>query len=176
MNKQLILLVFILAIFGCQKIDELTQFEMDFTEIVVIPSSIGINLPFNINTPDVETNSESTFAVNDTRKDLIEEIKLKSFILTLKSPTNADFSFLESISVYISADGLSEVKIAWENNVTSDIEKVLNLEITDLDLKDYIMKDDFNLRLNTVTDELIMSDYTISIKSVFFVDAEILGQ
>jgi hypothetical protein len=177
MKKQIIVYSFILfALLGCKKIDKLTQFNMEFNESIVIPSSTGINLPFNILTPDVATNAESTFAVNDTRKDLIEEIKLTKLTLTLTAPPNGDFGFLKSISVFISADGLSETKIAWKDVVPSDIGAVLNLEVSDTDLKDFIMKDNFKLKLNTVTDELLTSDHHIDIKSVFFVDAKILGQ
>jgi hypothetical protein len=71
MKKIILVLCITLSVLGCKKIDELTQFDMEFNETTVIPSTIGINLPFNIFTPDIETNSESTFEVNDTRKDLI---------------------------------------------------------------------------------------------------------
>lgn len=175
MKKQILGLCIILSILGCKKIDKLTQFEMEFNETVVIPSSTGINLPFNILTPDVETNSESTFEVNDTRKDLVEEIKLTTLTLTLTSPSNADFSFLKSVNIYISAEGITEAKIAWKDNVPSDI-SVLNLEVTGVDLKEYIKKDKFSLRLNTETDEVLTSDHHIDIHSIFFVDAKILGQ
>lgn len=175
MKKQILVLGIILSIFGCKRIDKLTQFDMEFNETVVIPSSTGINLPFNILTPDVETNSESTFEVNDTRKDLIEEIILTSLDLTITSPSNADFSFLKSINVYISAEGLNEVKIAWKDNIPSDV-KALNLDVTGVDLKEYIKADKFSLRLNTETDELLASDHHIDVHSVFFVDAKIFGQ
>jgi hypothetical protein len=176
--KKLFLLLAIgsLSLSGCKEIDKLTQFNMDYNETVVILSSTGINLPFNLFTPDVESNSESTFSVNDTRKDLVEEIRLTKLDLTLTSPSNGDFSFLKSIEIFISADGLSEVKIAWKENIPSDVDNYIELETSDTDLKEYIKKDKFKLRLNTVTDELITSDQHIDIHSVFFVDAKILGQ
>lgn len=175
--KKLILVFgcIILTTFGCKKLDKLTQFDMEFNETFVIPSSTGINLPINILTPDISTNSESAFAVNDTRKDLVEEIKLTTLTLTLTSPTNADFSFLKSISVYISAEGLTETKIAWKDNIPNDVGGVLVLELTGVDLKEFIKKDNFALRMNTVTDELLTSDHSIDLHSVFFVDAKILG-
>jgi len=52
----------------------------------------------------------------------------------------------------------------------------LFLDLADVDLKEFIKKDKFVLRLNTVTDELINSDQYIDVYSVFFVDAKILGQ
>ncbi len=166
------LTVFIL---GCKKIDKLTQFNMEYNETVVVPSSTGISLPFNILSPDIETNSESTFAVNDTRKDLIETILLTQLDLTLTSPSNEDFSFLESVEIFISADGLNESRIAWKDEIQSNTENTLNLVVGNEDLKEYIKKDNFVLRLKTVTDEVITSDHHIEVHSVFFVDAKVLG-
>ncbi len=172
MRKFIFFIVLIVA--SCDVIDEFTKFDIEYNTQVTIPSSTGINLPFNINTPETETNSENTFESNDTRKELIEEIKLTKLELVLSSPSDADFSFLESVDVYISAEGLDEVKIASKTEVPEMI-SVLSLDVFDTDLKEYIKKDRYKLRLNTVTDEVITSDHTIDINSTFFVDAKILG-
>jgi hypothetical protein len=175
MKKQIIVFsVILLMISGCKDLDKLTQFNMEFNESVVIPSSSGINLPFNILTPDVETNSASTFSTKKTRKDLVDEIKLTKLELTIKSPASEDFSFLKSISVYISAAGLPEVKIASKDIVPENA-TVLSLDVAGTDLKEYIKADKFSLRLNTVTDELLASDYTINAHSTFFVNAKIFN-
>lgn len=165
----------IILLIGCDKIDELTQFDLKYNQSLVIPSSTGVKLPFNILTPDIESNSESTFSSNNTNKDLIEEIKLTKMELTLSSPKNGDFGFLKSIEIFISAEGVPEQRIAWNENIANDIDKNLQLETTDTDLKEFIKKEKYKLRLNTVTDEVITSDHHIEVKSVFFVDAKILG-
>lgn len=170
---------FVLMIFpllsGCSKIDELTKFNMDYDQTVTIPSSTGVNLPFDMFTPDTETNSETEFSVNDTRKDLIEEIKLTRLELSINSPGEADFSFLNSIEVFLSAEGLDEIKIAYLNEVQENVGNGLSLDTSDIDLKEYIKKDKFYLRLKTVTDEVMSKDHEIDVKSTFFVDAKILG-
>ena len=173
MKKYIFLIAVSIAVLGCKKLDEFTQFNMPYSETVVIPSSSGVNLPFNIFTPDTETDSESTFEVNDTRKDLIEEIKIKKVELNIQSPDGEDFSFLESISVYLSADDLPEIKIAWNDNVSENTSDTLKLELLDIDLQSYIKKDKFSLRLNTKTDEFLASDHEIEIKTLFFVDAQL---
>ena len=99
MRKYISIIVLAVLISNCSKLDELTKFDMDYDTQVTIPSSAGINLPFDVLTPDTETNSESTFESNDTRKDLIEEIKLTKLQLVITSPSETDFSFLESISI-----------------------------------------------------------------------------
>ncbi|SHJ48608.1 hypothetical protein SAMN04487911_12279 [Arenibacter nanhaiticus] len=175
MKKCLLLLSLIAVFSGCDTLDELTKFEMDFNQRVVIPSSTRTSLPFDIYTPEKETNSESEFAVNDTRKDLIEEIVLRSLTMKVTEPSGADFSFLEAIEVYISAGDLPEIKIAWNEAVSENATGELELITSNADLKDYIKKDAYTLRLKTVTDEVLTSDHEIAVKSVFFVDAKILG-
>jgi hypothetical protein len=161
---------------GCKKIDELTQFYIEYNEEVVIPASTGISLPFNILTPDIETNSEATFESNNTNKDLIEEIVLTKLDLTLTSPSNEDFSFLESIGIYINADGLDEKRIAWQDDVPDNAGAILTLFTSPDDIKEYIKKDKYTLRVNAVTSEALAQDHSINVYSKFFVDAEVLGQ
>lgn len=171
--------IFVICLFAlitsCDKLDELTKFDMEYSQRATIPSSAGIDLPFDVFTPEIETNSESTFEVNDTRKDLIEEIKLTELEMVIISPDDADFSFLNSIEVYISADGLEEIKIAYLEEVADDAGSVITLDTSDTDLKEYIKSDEFSLRLNTVTDELMSTDHELEVNSTFFVDAKILG-
>ena len=174
MNRILLLACFALALTGCKKANKLTQFNMSYDETAVIPASSGINLPFNILAPDVESNSEATFEANDTRKDLIEIIKLTKLSITITSPPNEDFSFLKSISVFISASGVPETRIAWVDNVPSNSGSELNLSVSDTDLKEFIKGDRFSLRVNSVTDEVLTSDYHLNIHSTFFVDAKLI--
>ena len=175
--KNLILLSFfgLATIMSCEQLAELTQFEIDYNESVVIPSTTGIDLPVDIITPDIPTNSESQFAGNGTSKDLIEEIVLRQLDLTLTAPSNGDFGFLKSIEIYISAEGLNEERIAWNENVSPTVGNYLELETSNTDLKAYIIKDSFSLRVSTVTDELITADQEIDIRTVLFVDAKVLG-
>jgi hypothetical protein len=168
------LLLWVLS--GCKQFDKLTKFDMKYSETFEISSSTAINLPFNIFTPDIETNSESEFAVNDTRKDLVEEIQLTTLRLAISSPSNEDFSFLKSINIFINAEDLSETKLAWIDSIPTDNAGTLTLETTNEDLKEYIKKDDFTLRLNTVTDELITTNYQVELSAIFYIDAKILGQ
>ena len=176
MQKYILVLVLIMTtLISCDEIDNLTKFTMDYDSSMTIPSSTGINFPFVLNTPQMETNSESEFESNNTHKDLIEDIRLRVLKLTLTSPENEDFSFLESINIFIVADGLEELEIAFNENVSATAGKVLELQTIDVDIKDYIKKDKFSLRVKAVTDEVIATDHNIDIHSEFFVDAKILG-
>jgi len=169
------LTLLILIASSCNKLEKLTQFQMQYTTSVVIPSSTGINLPINLFTPDIESNAESTFSLNNTRKDLIQEIKLTKLDLNISSPPNGNFGFLKSIAIFISAEGLSEIEIASKDNIPDNGGSFLSLDTKDVNLKEYITKDQFKLKLNTTTDQIINSDHHIDVQLTLFVDAKILG-
>lgn len=159
---------------GCKQIDKLTVFNIDYNTQSVISSVIGINLPFNLITPAITTNSTSEFAINETRKDLIEEIQLTRVNLTVTAPANGDLSFLKSIKIYIKGEGLEEKMIAWNENIDTSEETML-LTTTPDDLQEYVKLDSVSLRVNTVIKKILLTDYTIGISTVFRVDARILG-
>lgn len=175
MRNVLLFCITLFAFTACEEVDKLTQFEIEYNESVTIPASSIINTPFNIATPDVESDSEQNFQINNTNKDLIEEIYLKELDLTITAPAGEDFSFLEEVTIYINADGLPEQEIASKKPVPSTTGMTLVLDVTQADLQSYIKKDEFSLRLSTIMDETIASDHTIKIHSVFFIDAKVLG-
>ena len=174
-RHSLLLIVVIMGFLGCEAIDELTKFDINFEQSITIPPNTIINTPFDIITPDIETNSESTFDSNNTSKDLIEEVRLKTLDLNITSPTDGDFTFLKSIDIYISAEGLPEIKVALKDEVPESVGSTLSLDVIGDDLQEYVKKDKFKIRLNTVFDKTINTEHTIDLKAIFFVDAKILG-
>ena len=175
MKKIVFASIILIGLIGCNALSELTQFDMDYTETITIPATTLINLPFNLDDQEISSNSSSTFASNNTNKDLIEKITLQSMKLDHKSPSDYDLRFLESISIFLSAEGLSEIEIAWKNNIDNNVGKVLQLETSDADLKEYVKKDDMVLRVETTFDESFPDDQVIDINTSFFVDAKVLG-
>lgn len=175
MKNLFIIAVLFFSFSSCNKLKELTQFDINYTETVTVPANTILNLPFNLDDQEIESNSGSTFESNNTKKDLIDEIILKKLEIVHKSPSSDDLSFLKSIEVYIEADGLAEIRVAWKDNIENTVGKKLELETTKEDLKEYVKKDKINLRINTVTDESLTQDQVLDINTTFFVDAKILG-
>lgn len=169
------LLVLLLSIVSCDKVDELTKFDVDYQSNYTIASSTIINTPFSILTPDITTNSTSTFENNNTRADLIESIRLRSVRITLTSPTDSNFDFLRSIRVFLDADDLEEVEVAFIEDLEDDNVATLTLQLTDTELKEFIKKDSFRLRIQTTTDQTLTEDHDVRIDCKFRVDAKILG-
>ncbi|MEM6349065.1 MAG: hypothetical protein AAF927_34580, partial [Bacteroidota bacterium] len=163
MRKYLVLpvLALFLSLYSCEKLSEFTQFNLNYTASVTVPATVGVDLPFDLFTPDIETNSETEFETEKTSKDLLEEVKLTKLDLTITSPTDADFDFLETITVYLAAEGLPEIAIATKDMVEDGITETLSLDVIEDDLKDYIKTDGFKLRANIKTDQVVTEAISI---------------
>lgn len=168
--------IILLTTFGCDEINQLTQFEMEFNESITIDSTTVINQAFDISTSEISSNAASLFETNNTSIAQIEQIVLTSLDLTLSIPDDGDFSFLKTIEIYISADSLDELKLAWKYDIPSDVADYIELDTAGEDFKEYLIQDEFSLRLNTITDETITTDHQIDIHTIFFVDGNILGE
>lgn len=176
MRHSIIYLSIFILFSACDEVDKFTQFTMDYQSEVTIQSNVGVDVPVTLMTPDIQSNAESEFAVNDTRKDLVEEIRLQESTLTITQPDDGDFGFLKSIHLYIHAEGMEKQLIASKEDIPEEVGAVLELDINDIDLQRYIKKDEFTLEMETVTDEIISRDHIIEVYSEFWVDAKILGQ
>jgi hypothetical protein len=164
-----------LVVFGCKQLHKFTQFYMDYNASYTYSAGLPINLPVTLNTPDVTTNAEQQFAINDTRKDLIESILVKQLTLSITSPSGQTFAFLKSVEVYIAASGLPEVRVAHKENIPDNIGAQFDLDLDDVELEEYIKADTFKLRVVSTTDQITTSNIEVNIYSKFFVDAKILG-
>lgn len=175
MKKLIVLPIIMIALTACEKARELTQFTFETNSEVTIPAASGINLPINLFTPDVETNASSTFENNNTRADLIEEIRLDECELSILNPASANFDFLKTIRIYIEAEDLPEVLIAEREDMPNGQGQEVVLNATGADLTEYLQKSSFNLRVQVITDEVPNSDIDVNVRCLFFVDARVFG-
>ncbi len=174
-KKTLTLVVLLFTFIACDKLDELTMFDLDYTTNITIQSTSILNTPFDIVTPETTTNSQQEFENNNTNTDLVESVKLTQLTLNLETPASGDFDFLNDIAIYINADGLEERLIASRVSIPEDGSRTLELEVEDTELKAYIQGDTYTLRTETTTDQTIEADHEIEIYTKFRVDAKILG-
>ena len=157
-------------------IDELTHFDIDYNYTFTLPSFGGINLDnLNIESNDLENDTESTFEINDTRKDLVERATLKKFNVTILEPIDAKFTFINKVEIFVETDALEEKLIAWKDNIPNDIGNYLELETTSSDLKKYLTSDAIRVRLKTTSSSPLMEDLLLDLRSTVEVDAKILG-
>ena len=156
------------------KIDELTKFDIPYNTSFEIKAALPVGTKLNIATPPVKTNSEKNFEINNTAKNLVEEVKLTELSLEITAPENENFDFLKSMAIYISAEGLDEIKIASINDIPDGTRKI-SLVVKDTDLTPYIIGDQISFRTESETVKLTTQTIEVSMHSVFKVDAKILG-
>lgn len=175
----ILITIITLQIQSCKKVEEIidkfTQFDMTFDEsftLPAIPLIIDEPIPFYYT---VSTNIDEVLPANNTTKDLIEEVRLSEASFKIVSPTGGTFSFLKSVSFYISAEGLEEVLIASNMQISETIGGELILDIEDQDLTAYLKKDEITVKLEIATDEPTEEEMDLLIHMVFSVDAKLLG-
>ncbi len=174
-TRVLMAVMLIFTLFSCNKIDEWTHFNLEYTSSVTIPATFGVDLPIDIWTPNIPSNSEEEFESNNTAKNLIEKVVLTALSMEIKSPETSSFDFLKTIEIYIEADGLEEKRVAWLTDIPQTGLKYIELETSVDDLQEFIKKDNYKLRTKTITRQFISHDTEVEIKNSFFVDAKILG-
>src|SRR5690606_2400405 len=105
---------------ACDKVDKLLTFYVEDEQTIEIPSQFSNGFPLGALIPlspvAVSTNSESEFANNDTRTDLVKDVSLNKLMLTLTDP-NDNFDFLKDIDLYISNDANEELRIAYFTDI-----------------------------------------------------------
>ena len=170
-----LLFILCLLLLNCSVLDELTKFDIDYEIEYTIPPVSIINIPISLNTPDIETENETTFENNNTNKNSIESIRLKSLTLNITDPETANFNFLKDIRIYIKTENVEETEIANLIDIENSNSRVLELKTLNKELEDYVKEDQFTLRVVAVADETTSEQISITIKSVFAVDAKILG-
>ena len=167
-------IVFVLLA-GCKALDKLTQFNLEYRTTYEYPSNLPPFETDSLQTPEIVTNADREFAINNTHKNLIESVLLRQLRITIKTPPQQQFSFLRAVQIYISAEGLPSKLVAYKYDIGNDAGQVLDLNLVDIDLKDYVKKDKINLHVTSYTDELVRSNTSVEVYARFFVDAKILG-
>ncbi|MDI5949281.1 hypothetical protein QLS91_01140 [Flavobacterium sp. LB2P84] len=161
----------IVLITSCNVIDDLLTFTIDNQTTFKIESGFPLGTAFNVITPDVTTNSSSTFENNNTKAELVKDVKLSELKLTITDPSNKSFSFLKSIHLYISTDANDEIELAYLDEINST-SNVLNLTCTTQKLDKYIKASSYKIRTKAVIKESLTQDITVKSDMKFKVTAD----
>jgi hypothetical protein len=160
----------IVSTLSCKKIDELLTFEISNVSNITINATSPVNLPLNIASPDVTTNSSQQFQNNNTSDNHIKDIRLKDLQLSISSPSSQTFAFLKSVHIYISTNASNEIELASLENISSSA-KTIVLNPTQVKLDDYVKAASYKLRSTIVTQQVLTQNVEIKIDSKFKVTA-----
>ncbi len=155
MRKLIIPLVLLGAsVVSCNKLADIIVIRknVEYTQDQDIPNipnpgvafpTAGVTIPFP--KYSLVTNSSTFFKDNNTSSNLLTSVKPHELGITLIQPANTNLDYVDTMRVYISADGLPEVLAAHEygkNNASA-----FNLTPEDVELKSYFLKDSMYVRL-----------------------------
>ncbi|EMR02201.1 hypothetical protein [Cesiribacter andamanensis] len=167
-------LILLVWLSGCEKVENLLRFTFNDSVEITIPSqSLISNVPIKIASPEVQTSSQQAFANNNTQAKYVKEAKLKSLELTISSPQDQTFSFLNEIKIYISASGQPELLLASKENIPASAGRQLSLDVSQANLKPYIQGDAYTIRTEAVIDEVLTREVKITADLAFAVTADV---
>ncbi|MFV5695730.1 hypothetical protein ACM55G_09875 [Flavobacterium sp. LB3P122] len=170
-KEYLTVAIFGLLALSCNIIDNLLTFSINNETSVTIPAGIPVNIPFELSR-DTPSNSSTVLENNNTKAELVKDVRLKEMKLTITDPTDKSFSFLKSIHMYISSsDGSDEIELAFFDDINST-SNIINLTCTPEKLDKYIKASSFKLRVKVVTKETNTQNVTIKTNMKFQVTAD----
>ena len=160
-----------LAIISCSVVDKLLTFTISNTATIKIESGLPIGGVFEIVTPDITTNSSKEFENNNTKANLVKDVKLNSLNLTITDPSGKSFSFLKSVRLYISTDASDEMELAYLEDINTTSNTITLIPNT-IKLDKYIKPSSYTIRTSAVLKETVTKDITIAANMKFKVTAD----
>jgi hypothetical protein len=152
----------------CKKKDKLTEFDINYTTNLTIPAtSYTVDVPADFTTPEIPTESNNKFSAQNTAQNLIDEIKMTKFDISVSS---GNLNGLKSISIYLKTSSLGEVLIATKTTVPQNV-MLTSADLKDVNIKNYIFSDKIQFRVNlTITTgagtvQPLKMDQTVRVKA-----------
>ena len=171
MKKSLLLLPFlVLALFGCEKLNELLTFEIAHSDNIKIPASGLLNTPL-ISPVPVNMSAQESFKNNNTNADLVKDVSLSKLSLTITDPASETFDFLKSIKIYIGTDESDKVLLASLDNIPMGV-SAINLVPSNAKLDKYIKAASYTLYTEVALRANVAHELTVRADSRFKVTAD----
>ena len=109
---RLLLPLLLLGAIGCQKLVSLINFKIDDSTNFTIPATgVLTNAALVLPGIAVSSHASSTYAVNNTTADYVQDVTLDQLTLSTTDPSTQTFDFLKSISIYIATDASGSDKV-----------------------------------------------------------------
>jgi hypothetical protein len=164
----------LLATFSCKEVDKLLTFYIEDEQSITVPAQTTNGFPLGALIPlspvAVNTNSETEFENNDTRTDLVKNVKLDKLTLTLTDP-NQNFDFLKDVEIFISTDSNDELKVAYLYDIPTG-KNQLELIPTGENLDKYVKASSYKIRTAARLRKAITNDVVIRAGMRFKVTAD----
>lgn len=155
MRKVIVCALAVLFLTACEKVKSLAdiKFSVPNTQTFTVDGLSGNpNIPVDtglkasIPTITIPTNSEEYIKQYNTSSALITEVKLGELKLEALEPSTQNFDMVDSLWLYVSADGLPEILAASYFDIPKGL-RTLELETTDENVKEYFLKENMSFKI-----------------------------
>ncbi|MES2733614.1 MAG: hypothetical protein V4714_17855 [Bacteroidota bacterium] len=160
LSNVLVLLLFapMFLFSGCKKIENLATVNPAASTKFTIPGAVPGTISFV--TPDNDN-------PNTGKAWLVSKANLDKVTLTVENPSGQTFQFIKSIRFFLQAEGLAEVEVANRFDIENSVGSSMELNATGVDLKEYLKKEKFRLRVEVVTDEVVIQSVQVKADLLF---------
>lgn len=154
-----------------EKVDQATEFDINYTTTLSVPSNtLPVNAPVDFTTPNVPTLSDTKFLENKTAQNLVDEIKLTKFNISVAS---GNLDFLKSLSIYIKASGVGEQLVGTKATIPTGVSSVA-LDLNDVNIKNYIFQPNIQFRVTVTIDASTLNGQNLQLDETVHVKATLL--
>lgn len=177
MNKRFIAIpIVILAIVflnSCRNNQkDLFSFNLSGETNFTIPSSTNLNQEVVLLTDAITSGMPTVYSDHSTSSAHIFSVEMAKLKLKILSPSGANMTFIDSIGVYITADGLDTTYIGGVSYVPESAGAEISLDMLYPNIKSYLFENEFKLIFHTTLDKIISDDYSIDVEMLFTGEGE----
>jgi hypothetical protein len=157
-------LLMLIVLSACKKEQpKAIEFEIPYSSNVDIPGSgLTINQPVEFTSSDIPTNANTFLTGNNTSSDNIEAIRYTQFKLTAMAPSGQNLDFIKSVKLYMKAANEADVLVASNENIPTGV-TAIDLSLFDVNVKNYLLKDNFKVRIVVTPRAALASGVTAKI-------------
>jgi hypothetical protein len=168
----MLLLTGVLAGIGsCRKINEATQFSIDYSTTLSVPAaSIIVSNTQEFVTSETATGTADRFKSEGTSQDLIDEVVMTQFRIAADS---GNLDYLRSVSIYIRGAGLSDVLVAQKNNIPAG-STFVQTDMTGANIKEHIFKETIRYRVVITFNAASTQDHNLKLDQTVLVKGKLL--
>jgi len=167
-----------MSLVACEKLDKFTQFSIEYNTTFTIPDNTAPQTVLDLGTQTLLTDKE-ILAQYNTEQNLIEEATVKKLILSFQQSTNAGqndpIDFLTDVEVYLVADNLPSIRLAWKNNIQPTQNDPLELDFLSDNLSEYLKKDNIKLNILVKTNRSLHTPIDFDVKLSVYINAQVTG-
>jgi hypothetical protein len=122
---------------------------------------------------DMNISESSEFENQGVTKDDIDSVKIESVTLTIVEPSGGNFDFLDTIELYVEAEGEDRRLIASGADFADGV-SVIALDVEDVELAPYAVRESMSITADG-TGEAPVDDTKIKVDVVLLVDVNLDG-